>query len=535
MLWTFPSNVFIDILLFIYVILELRYIIHFFTQKDKESSFSQVGPVEITLVIIIIGIIVWSLRESGKTKQLKKANEFLDVKANYNKALETYIGIKNWEKAGETVVKSPPGTQIVLLRRLQAYLPQSKLKSIFMKLGEYYSSRHETNNSASAFLLAEMPWRAAQSYITGNNVNAAIDVINTTPIFSQDKNKATRNLAKYAFDNNYSLEAAQLLQSIGAEDEAVAVLIAAGRNSNILKSDARSQARQPSPTNTPTNSASVSNIPSSSRVNTSVPLTNPVSATNAVPVANPASTQYSEISKRSDIIPTSPFTVIMQELAKSQAKIKEGKIGDAEEILQRYTNLLDKIPLNESEESTKLRNDFIKVNQAIKRLNDARNAFRNRKIEEAQVIYSELLETTGDLFNAEIFAEAGLAYEYEPADKELASEFFVEASKKAKTTQASQRYKERADILLESMNESLPEVPKSEKAVFGRQLTINPSEKCCVCRRPIGTEGEVVQCNNCKSVAHYPHMAEWLKIKGVCPVCKQKLSMPETTKVALTE
>ena len=529
MLWTFPSNVFVDILLFIYVILELRYLIRFFTQKDKESSFSQVGPVEITLVIIIIGIIVWSLRESGKTKQLKKANEFLDVKANYNKALETYIGIKNWEKAGETVVKSPPGTQIVLLRRLQAYLPQSKLKSIFMKLGEYYSSRHETNNSASAFLLAEMPWRAAQSYVIGNDVNAAIDVINTTPIFSQDKIKATRNLAKYAFDNNYSLEAAQLLQSIGAEDEAVAVLIAAGRNSNVLKSDARFQTRQPTPISQPTNSSLESNIPTSSRTTTSVPTTNPI------PVTNVVSSQKSEISKRSDINSTSPFTVIMQELTKSQAKIKEGKIGEAEEILQRYTNLLDRIPLNESEESTKLRNDFVKVEQAIKRLNDARNAFKNRKIEEAQVIYSELLETTGDLFNAEIFAEAGLAYEYEPADRELASEFFVEASKKAKTPQAAQRYKERADILLESEDKTLPEVPKTEKAVVGRQLTINPSERCCVCRRPIGTEGEVVQCNNCKSVAHYPHMAEWLKIKGVCPVCKQKLSMPETTKVALTE
>ena len=167
--------------------------------------------------------------------------------------------------------------------------------------------------------------------------------------------------------------------------------------------------------------------------------------------------------------------------------------------------------------------------------NSARNAFKARKIEQAQIIYSELLETAEDLFSAEVFAEAGLAYEYEPADKEIASEFFVEASKRAKTTQAAQRYKERADLLIQSIHEDLPTTPKDEKLVVGKQLTIDPNEKCCVCRRPIGIEGEVVQCNSCKSVAHYPHMAEWLKIKGVCPVCKQKLTMPETTKIALTE
>ena len=127
-----------------------------------------------------------------------------------------------------------------------------------------------------------------------------------------------------------------------------------------------------------------------------------------------------------------------------------------------------------------------------------------------------------------------MAYEYEPADKELASEFFLDASRKAKTSQAAQRYKERADLLVESLHEDLPKAP-GEKIVVGKQMVVNPNERCCVCRRPIGTAGEVVQCNSCKSVAHYPHMAEWLKIKGVCPVCKQKLTMPETTKVALTE
>ena len=162
--------------------------------------------------------------------------------------------------------------------------------------------------------------------------------------------------------------------------------------------------------------------------------------------------------------------------------------------------------------------------------------FKDRKIEEAQVNYSELLEYAGDLFPAEIFAEAGLAYEYEPADNEVAGEFFIEASRKAKTSQASQKYKERADLLIESLNKELPKVPIAKESQIGKIVSVKPSELCSVCKRAVGaTSGDIVQCNSCKSVAHYPHMAEWLKIKGFCPVCRIKMTLPDVKKVALTE
>ena len=533
MVWNF-TNPFIGIAFIIYVVLNLRLLYRYYTNKDNENSFYQIGGVEIILFVVVVGIIAWSLRESGKSKQLKKANYLLDVKSNYNKALETFIAIKDWDKAGETIVKSPPGTQIVLLRRLQSYLPQSRIKSLFMKLGEKYANQNEHNLSAAAFSLAEMPWRAAQSFINGKNVSSAIDIINTTPIFTQDRNKATRNLAKYAFDSNHPVEAAQLLQSIGAEDEAVAVLIAAGQNASVLgnRSSSLSKANYSSskPHTTQNQSSNQSKIPSTA-TQTPVPQ-KPVSSTIS---STKSEVKTTSITDRSEITGSSPFLFVKQELDRTKEKIKEGKIGEAEDSLSTFSNLISKIPSTDSEETKQLQNDFTRTVESLKRLSDARAAFKNRKTEQAQIIYSELLENAGDLFSAEIFAEAGLAYEYEPADKELASEFFVEASRKAKTQLAAQRYKERADLLLESMNDDLPKAPSDEKLVVGKQLAINPNEKCCVCRRPIGTEGEVVQCNSCKSVAHFPHMAEWLKIKGVCPVCKQKLSMPETTKIALTE
>lgn len=534
MFWTIPHQL-LEIGLFIYFIFYVYYFIQFLKKRDEENSFSQVGPVEVTLFIIVVIIIVWSLRESGKTKKLKKANELLEQRGNYNKALETYIGIKDWEKAAETIIKSPQGTQIVLLRRLQAYLPQSKIKSIFMKLGEHYSSQKQSNLAASAFQLADMPWRAAQAYIVNKNVDAAIDVINTTPIFSQDRIKATRNLAKFAFDNNYPVESAQLLQSIGAEDEAVAVLIAAGRNSNLLRNSSRS-------TNRVTPVSSQRTTSSQPTYSNHQPVSNPGPVTTTAPVAtaqhttpSEAENQPSSITDRDKMTGSSPFAIIRKELTTSQEKLKDGKISEAEEILAKFSALIDRLPAEESEETLQLKSEFTKTTEAIKRLNEARSSFKSRKIEQAQIIYSELLESTGDLFSAEIFAEAGLSYEYEPSDKELASEFFIEASRKAKTEQATLKYKERADLLLASLHDDLPTTPNGEKEVVGKMLSVNPNEKCCVCKRPIGTQGEVVQCNSCKSVAHYPHMAEWLKIKGVCPVCHQKLTMPETTKVPLME
>ena len=123
------------------------------------------------------------------------------------------------------------------------------------------------------------------------------------------------------------------------------------------------------------------------------------------------------------------------------------------------------------------------------------------------------------------------------AAKSSPLKYFTEASKRAKTTQAQKNYKERADQALQLLRTDLPE-PESEDFEYdtsvnvAKILTLKTSEQCCVCKRPAGS-GEVVQCTQCKSIAHFPHMAEWLKIKGVCPVCKQKLVLPESKKVAL--
>jgi hypothetical protein len=55
-------------------------------------------------------------------------------------------------------------------------------------------------------------------------------------------------------------------------------------------------------------------------------------------------------------------------------------------------------------------------------------------------------------------------------------------------------------------------------------------EICCVCRRPITAEEEIIYCPTCQNPFHPPHFAETLKLTGKCPICATKSSFDEIMK-----
>ncbi|MFX1283510.1 MAG: PHD finger domain-containing protein [Promethearchaeota archaeon] len=55
-------------------------------------------------------------------------------------------------------------------------------------------------------------------------------------------------------------------------------------------------------------------------------------------------------------------------------------------------------------------------------------------------------------------------------------------------------------------------------------------EICCVCRRPIKSEEEIIYCPTCQNPFHLPHFAETLKLTGKCPICATKSSFNEIMK-----
>lgn len=46
---------------------------------------------------------------------------------------------------------------------------------------------------------------------------------------------------------------------------------------------------------------------------------------------------------------------------------------------------------------------------------------------------------------------------------------------------------------------------------------------CSVCKLPISYGADWVECPHCTHKAHKEHLQEWVKVKGTCPICKQKL------------
>ncbi|MFX0015101.1 MAG: RING finger protein [Promethearchaeota archaeon] len=44
--------------------------------------------------------------------------------------------------------------------------------------------------------------------------------------------------------------------------------------------------------------------------------------------------------------------------------------------------------------------------------------------------------------------------------------------------------------------------------------------ECCICRRTISKNEEIVVCPNCQTIYHRTHLSLWLKIRKKCPICK---------------
>ncbi|MHA1631124.1 MAG: hypothetical protein ACTSVS_13175 [Candidatus Heimdallarchaeota archaeon] len=58
--------------------------------------------------------------------------------------------------------------------------------------------------------------------------------------------------------------------------------------------------------------------------------------------------------------------------------------------------------------------------------------------------------------------------------------------------------------------------------------------KCSVCKLPISFGSLTLECPHCHTIAHQEHLLEWIKVKGTCPVCQQKLKLDEFSPITQT-
>lgn len=54
---------------------------------------------------------------------------------------------------------------------------------------------------------------------------------------------------------------------------------------------------------------------------------------------------------------------------------------------------------------------------------------------------------------------------------------------------------------------------------------LNTQTTCEICRKKIIFEDEKINCPNCNKSFHFEHFAEWVKMKGICPNCKERVHL----------
>ncbi|MFW9929691.1 MAG: RING finger protein, partial [Candidatus Thorarchaeota archaeon] len=366
------------------------------------------------------------------------------------------------------IVNAPSGTQILLFHRLQNRIDPNRIKSIFLTLGDEYLRNRNRIKAAVAFNYAGLPWKAAQVYILEgmDYIDEAIRVIDDNPLLIRDRERAIRNLAKFAFENQHIVEAAELLRIIGAEEEASAILVASGKTIDTLPQ------------------------------------------------------------RRSE----KGIDSINQQLHLAIAKMKQGKFQETEELLMKVNPLINTLKKDTSIEVQNLLRDFTRIQTSLRNLKRAREAYKNNQMSQAQVAYSELLDYAGEYFPAEVYAEAGLAYEQ--SSPEISREYYLVASEKGVTSQAQTTYRNRAQNLLTNIPVQVAKsaTPAKKLTPLVSSSTVTTSsqiERCSICKMPITPGEEIAKCGSCESIGHYGHLAEWIKIKGTCPVCRKKLVLPE--------
>lgn len=53
--------------------------------------------------------------------------------------------------------------------------------------------------------------------------------------------------------------------------------------------------------------------------------------------------------------------------------------------------------------------------------------------------------------------------------------------------------------------------------------------QCSVCKLAISFGSNYLECSHCQNIAHREHLLEWIKVKGTCPICQQKLVVDNLT------
>lgn len=414
------------------------------------------------IIIVVIIIIIISASRRSSARHTHRASD-LEARGQYLDALDLYSRYSSLEDAAAMVLRTPEASQILALRWLEKRYHIQKIEKVFIRLARASLARNDPHTAANAFVLAKKPFAAAKVYIDKGGLDyvpAAIQILDQNSSLIHNRDQAIRNLARYAYNSRKFMEAAELLRTIGAEDEANTVLVAAASE---LKKHGDETAAQ----------------------------------------------QFLSSTAR-------PKLALQHYLKEINENIQLGNIENARRSLAIAKNIAESQP--DEEKITSLRSEITEYDRLLKILDSARDILRKKNFNQAIALYDELIESLGNEVPAAILAEAALANEEK--NPQYSAKLYHQAADRVKSSQAADAFRMRAQTLTGKIDDKIvPPIKPSTEALD------EVEEYCSVCRKEMVDLSNLVRCPECGSPAHYAHLAEWLKIRGVCPICKNKIKI----------
>lgn len=435
------------------------------------------GEIIIVFLLFILAVIIiyFSLKRNSQNL-LKKARK-LEQEGQYIDAVQIHARI-SLDHATRMILRTPETSQVLALRRLEKKFTLKEIEKSFIRLARENIQSKDPHTAAAAFVLARKPFAAAKVYIDFGGLEyipTAIQKIDRNSSLIHDRDQAIRNLARHAYNTSKYMEAAELLRTIGAEEEANTVLIAAA--TEMQKQGLVNEAKN-----------------------------------------------YLTAAGR-------PGIAIQHYLREIKDYLNQGNIEQMRRSLTNTKGIMEKILSQEKEldknEIQSLANEIGKYDHILKILDSARDSLRKKNNNQAIALYDELLESLEEnKVPTPILAEAALANE--ERNPQYASELFRRAAHKSKSARAKESFKMRAKRL-----EVMASEISTSSTSIKKETISDVEEKCTVCRMKIISSDALVRCPECGSPAHYSHLAEWLKIRGNCPVCKKKIKISKPKAISV--
>ncbi len=470
------------------------------------------------LPLAVVGVLLlyFGVKRYRKNERLKILTKVraLEQSGRYFDALMECLRV-SLKEAASLILRAPPGTQALLYQTFLQHVDRERVHSVMLDVISEAQKNGETLQAVNGYLLLNMPDRAIEILLSDSKsrqyLPLVVRIIEERPHIYVDKIRTARKYAQHLMNMGKVRDAIELLQGVGDQDGV-----------NLLLNEAHRQFEQQG--------------------------------------------DFYRLQEVSRILEEHPLVGILEQLELAEKNFKSGDLTKARihfsTLLtkwQRVQALLlerDDLDRNQLQE---IENRIDQLGMIFRLIDAGREMLRQGDKERARQLFRELLDNCDrNALPATVLAEIALAHE---GDYPTESSYYYRlAATKAKTTRARNAFialAQQQDVIVGSSTQDSGDAPSREDqlaiqesetsptAIASRVIKAEPEEdkslaarygdlqevleediRCSVCQIIIEDRTELVRCSTCNSPAHYGHLAEWLKIKGTCPICREKIELP---------